>query len=314
MDACLADRPAGSVGSWTRRQGPTPAGSSRCRLASPSRSSWTKPRMRRRCCAIPTSVPTTSGWRPPRGPRTTPSTVGCATSCWRGPSASLTAGSGGAGSAPAGGLAGRGRPRAAVANASWRSSTGRRSSGPVVAKSHLASLGRPTLGRSRPWQQRLRPSTAPPHDVSFGNSRPPIRLRAFSDPELAGFPRMSCLRTRSGVLAGVDLDDEEHLRRARPRPLHGEEVGGEDAPGRAGTRSTSGRIAVGWAEAVAAQQRSDGRGRDPHPELGESALDPQASPSRVLPSHPEGARCSAQPGTAALGWTRTSCSACPTSR
>jgi hypothetical protein len=88
----------------------------------------------------------------------------------------LTAGPGRAGSAPAGGLAGRSRRRAAVDNASWRSNTGRRSSGLVVANSHPVTLGRGTR-----WRHAV-PATAAALDCAArpsapGNWRPPLRLR-----------------------------------------------------------------------------------------------------------------------------------------
>src|SRR6266498_2014004 len=65
------------------------------------------------------------------------------------------------------------------------------------------------------------------------------------------------------------------------------QVGGEDTPGLAAQELAPRRSGSPWgrAEAMATQQRSDGRRRDPHPELGEFSLDPQASPSRVLTSY-----------------------------
>jgi hypothetical protein len=86
---------------------------------------------------------------------------------------------------------------------------------------------------------------------------------------------------------GVDLDDEEHVQRAQPRRLHGEEVGRQDTPGLAAQELAPRRARppCGRAEAMATQQRSDDRRREPHPELGELSLDPQASPPWVLPSY-----------------------------
>jgi len=108
-------------------------------------------------------------------------------------------------------------------------------------------------------------------------------------PGLLGHPRRIRTPRRCGNTdaPGVDLDDEEHVQRTQPRRLHGEEVGGEDTPGLAAQELAPRRSGSPWgrAEAMATQQRSDGRRRDPHPELGELSFNPQASPPRVLPSY-----------------------------
>jgi hypothetical protein len=65
------------------------------------------------------------------------------------------------------------------------------------------------------------------------------------------------------------------------------QVGGQDTPRLAPQELAPRRAGPPWgrAEAMATQQRSDGRRRDSHPELGEFSLDPQASPPRVVTSY-----------------------------
>src|SRR4029450_5355343 len=65
------------------------------------------------------------------------------------------------------------------------------------------------------------------------------------------------------------------------------QVGGQDTPRLAPQELAPRRAGPPWgrAEAMATQQRSDGRRRDSPPELGEFSLDPQASPPRVVTSY-----------------------------
>jgi hypothetical protein len=79
--------------------------------------------------------------------------------------------------------------------------------------------------------------------------RPALGQVEGEGPGLLGHPRRIGMPRRSGYVdaPGVNLDDEQHVRRAQPRRLHGEagRRPGHPWPGCAGTGSTSGRTAVG---------------------------------------------------------------------
>jgi hypothetical protein len=105
------------------------------------------------------------------------------------------------------------------------------------------------------------------------------------DPGGVGMPR------RSGHVDPpcVDFQHEEHVQRAQPRSLHRKEVGGEDPRGLVAQELGPCRRSMSRSRAkpLATQQRANRGGRDRDPELGQLALDPQASPTGVLPAHTE---------------------------
>jgi len=85
--------------------------------------------------------------------------------------------------------------------------------------------------------------------------------------------------------AGPELDAEQHVQRAEPGRLDGEEVERQDSiglsPEKLAPRGTP--PAWGRAQAVPTEHRSDGRGAHSDAELQQLAPDPEVAPPWVLP-------------------------------
>jgi hypothetical protein len=88
---------------------------------------------------------------------------------------------------------------------------------------------------------------------------------------------------------GAELDEEQHVERLEPDRLHREQVARHDPLSLRSKklRPARPRAARRRAEAVASQQRPDGRGTHSDAELAQLPADSHAAPPGVLPGHPE---------------------------
>ncbi len=86
-----------------------------------------------------------------------------------------------------------------------------------------------------------------------------------------------------------DVDGEQHTERLKQDRLHSEEVQGEDRASLGAQEcAPGGAVSAGSrTDAIGAQQRPDLGRRDPDAEFRELTPNPDASPPRVLPAHPE---------------------------
>ena len=142
------------------------------------------------------------------------------------------------------------------------------------------ALPHPVSGtRRRSWGRTSRRGRAGQSALSF-----PLAQDQQQVAGLLSDPRAIRVGSDSGEVdpAGIQLDEQQHIQPSQPHRVDGEEVAGHDASGLLAQerRPALARPPRRRVQPMAAERRSDRRGRDPHAKPEELALDALVAPPR----------------------------------